>query len=104
MPMNDARPRLIQGRAPNPDDERVWGAVESLPAPAVRYAHERQRAGIVNEEGCVYREVDVFSLLELMHLTARMNTLGYRLAPELREFLSRRYSVVYARRQRAQPQ
>lgn len=50
--------------------------------------------GIANERKEIYREVDVFSESELLHLTARMNTLGFHVARELQ---SRRYTMVFTR-------
>lgn len=87
---------MLSGRAIGSLDERISDAVDSLPAAGLSRSGDRQRAGILNARAEVYREVDVFTLLDLLHLTARMNVLGYRLAQELRERYSRRYSIIYA--------
>lgn len=97
--MIDNRTKLISGRALSPLDPQICEAVNSLPPPAPSRYVDRQRAGILNEQGDVYREVDAFTLLDLLHLTARLNALGYRVAPEQRERQSRRYSVIFAPRQ-----
>ena len=54
-------------------------------------------AGIANEDGEVYREVLLYNLLEMLHLIAKLNTLGYKLDRALKDARKPRYAAVFSR-------
>jgi hypothetical protein len=83
---------------PASDDQRICALVESLPTPTV--IRSAVRAGITNEQGDVYREVLVYNPLEMLHLTAKLNSLGFKSDRALREVRASHYAIVFSRRGR----
>jgi hypothetical protein len=65
---------LVPGTVPGEEDEQVRALVLGLPDGAGRL----QRVGICNAAGTVYREVALHGPVQLLHLWARMNALGFR--------------------------
>jgi hypothetical protein len=92
-----AKTRLVAGRSKSMSDKVILAMVNALP-PAGDDDGEKQTVGICNRLGEVYRQVEVFSSLQLLYLTARLNTLGYSLDGELRSRLSSRYVRIFVRR------
>lgn len=86
--------RLLQGHAPGERDEQVCSALRGIPA-GDALDRARLYAGILNGEGTVYRDVTVRGKLQLLHLTARLNAIGFQAVPP-RGGRSR-YAVLFAR-------
>lgn len=71
----DERTQLIGRDFPARYDMEVLSVIHSL-APA--YAREgRWLVGIADPTGRLYRQVQLFSAIELLHFTARMNAAGF---------------------------
>jgi hypothetical protein len=87
--------KLMPGRQRHRDDARIVATLELLP-PGPR-AEFPVRAGVANDKGVVYRDITVSSTLELLHLVARMNTLGFSVNSELRQTRSARYECVFSK-------
>lgn len=89
------RTRLLRGRVPAAFDAEVVAIVRSLPFAARRVLC---CVGVLNEAGQLYRRVDLFSPLELLEFTARMNAAGFGKLATLRGGVSKAYEAVFARR------
>jgi hypothetical protein len=90
------RTRLLTPSEPDPRDAAIVDAIESVPRPAPG-SKVLFRSGIANAAGVVYREVDHYSEMELLHFAARMNALGFRKERVLGEGRSRRYAAIFTR-------
>jgi hypothetical protein len=83
---------LVPGTAPGEHDEVIRGLVVGLPDGA----GPLQRVGICNTAGDVYREVALHGPVQLLHLWARLNAIGFRQSgPQGRGFS--RYSLLFTR-------
>lgn len=67
--------RLIDTAPPRRDDEQVLSLIQDLPAAAPR--GQVFTAGLLNEVGLVYREVELYGEYEALQFTARMNSRGF---------------------------
>jgi hypothetical protein len=74
-PTESPRTTLLVRRSPHGDDERVVEIIASLPS--VPGGSRHALAGICNPDGQVYRRIELFSVLELFILIARLNALGF---------------------------
>jgi len=68
--------------------------------PPTASVHTMVKAGITNDDGEVYREVVLFNLLEMLHLTAKLNALGYHLDGARKQVRSSHFSAVFSRPRR----
>jgi hypothetical protein len=75
-----------------PHDEQVLALLAMLPAGVPSSARAREKVGITNARGKVYRVVEVSSAFELLQLTARLNALSYGV-----DDAARRRSPTFAR-------
>jgi hypothetical protein len=96
----ETRTRLLANRRPALDDDKVVVLLQSLPR-LLDLGDRYVRAGIANEHGEVYREVILLNLLEMMELTAKLNTLRYKLDRTFRDAGGSRYAMVFSRGQGA---
>jgi hypothetical protein len=83
---------LVPGTVAGDQDEQVRALVLGLPDGAGRL----QRIGICNAAGTVYREVTLHGPVQLLHLWARMNALGFRQRGPYGQGFSK-YSLLFAR-------
>ena len=89
--------KVLAGRRRHREDGRVVEALAGLPA-AEHASHGCMRAGIANEDGQVYRVVLVFSTFQLLHLTARLNAMGFSVSPELIQSRRSQYERIFAKK------
>ncbi|MEJ8839338.1 hypothetical protein [Ramlibacter sp. AN1133] len=94
----DSRTRMIVRRAPALYDGAVRSVIVGLPR--AESGHTFCSVGIANEQGHVYREVWLFSALELLEFTARMNAAGFALHRGTRGAASSTYRTVFWRPRR----
>jgi hypothetical protein len=69
------RTSLLARRVRHEEDERLMEIIAGLPRAAGGTRHAM--AGICNRDGQVYRRVELFSALELLMLSARLNAIGF---------------------------
>ena len=67
--------RLLESTPPRHDDAEVVSLIRTLPASPAR--GPVFTAGLLNEVGLVYREVDLHGEYEVLQFTARMNSSGF---------------------------
>lgn len=92
-----ARSRLLPGREVALGDEkivRLLAADTSLPEGDLA---RQERLGILNAHGQVYREIDVYSAIEVLQLTAKLNSMGYSINAGALES-KRRYARIFWRK------
>jgi len=83
---------LVPGAARGALDEEVKALVVGLPDGV----GPLQRIGICNPAGAVYREISLHGPLQLLHLWARLNALGFRQqGPQGRGFS--KYTLLFTR-------
>jgi len=87
------RSRLLAGHAPDRNDDRIRYALQVMPAPN-RFL-SLGKVGIANGQGVVYREILTFGALDLLHLTAKLNSLGYCIDQPRGDLRARRYVRVF---------
>lgn len=91
------RTRLIDQRRRRRDDAQVLAVIQELPGSASTRCRV-YTAGLLNEAGELYREVDLHGDYEALLFTARMNASGFcRLQPG-EPFLVDGYESVFAKR------
>jgi hypothetical protein len=86
------RSRLLPRVEVGPHDEQILGLLAMLPTGVPSSSRSREKVGITNARGKVYRVVEVSSAFELLQLTARLNALSYGV-----DDAARRRSPTYAR-------
>ena len=67
--------RLLESAPPRHDDAEIVSLIRTLPAHGSR--GPVFTAGLLNEVGLVYREVDLHGEYEVLQFTARMNSSGF---------------------------
>jgi hypothetical protein len=67
--------RLIESAPPRDDDEEILSLLRQLPAGRSR--GPMFTAGLLNELGLLYREVELQGEYEMLEFTARMNSSGF---------------------------
>lgn len=97
MPLETrSRSWLVPRRCIAGDDEEIRSALSSLPGNAK--GSRLERVGILNADGEVYREINVSNALELLHLTARLNAIGYVVDKLSRQRRAQRYARIFSKR------
>jgi hypothetical protein len=72
---SDKRTQLIGKNFPASCDREALAVIHSLPAPDA--GEGLWVVGVADPAGRVYRRVQLFSAIELLHFTARMNAAGF---------------------------
>jgi hypothetical protein len=96
-----SRTRLIRGRAPARDDPKALEIIARLPR--VSSIGNALVVAVANEQGEVYRAVELFSESEVVEFTARMNAIGFGRHPDWNRVASNTYHVVLMKRGGARP-
>lgn len=90
-----ARSRLLPGREIGPDDEKIASLLAAhTPLPEGDLARH-ERLGILNAHEQVYREIDVYSAIEVLQLTAKLNSIGYSINSRGLESKRARYARIF---------
>lgn len=96
--MTDAayRTRVLPRTSRRTDDEQLVQLIQSLPVGPDR--GPARRIGIMNERGSIYREVTLHSVMEMLHFSARMNSLGFAVHRQRSPRDHGRHEMVFAGR------
>lgn len=70
--------RVVRGRSVRRDDASLLQVISQIPLGGG--CAQTVLIGILNEHGDLYREVRLHTTLEVLHLAARLNVVGLRLA------------------------
>ncbi|WBY02684.1 hypothetical protein PE066_03855 [Ramlibacter tataouinensis] len=96
-PVPLSRTRLIDRRSRRRDDAQVLALIRDLPGPASNRCHVFT-AGLLNEAGELYREVDLHGEFAALLFTARMNANGFCRLQAGEPFFVDGYESVFAKR------